>query len=251
MIVKQVLFAIQILEFFASRKRPATLSEIAEHFGWPRSSTFNLIETLSKSGLLYELKYRAGYYPTRRLLDLARTIVADGPLSDRLRMMAVNLAERTGETATLAGLSGQSAVFLEVVESPSPIRYFTHVGERVPLYPTASGQAILSMFSPRERAALLRKLDYVRYAPNTPMSPDEVEAEIQKSIERGWFANNNGYVRDLMGVAIPLPLPDRQLCLLVAGPAFRLESRLPELVAALRDEIDSYLADAGAADTAD
>lgn len=250
MIVKQVLLAIQILEFFASRKRPATLSEIAEHFGWPRSSTFNLIETLSKSGLLYEPKYRTGYYPTRRLLDLARTIVAEGPLSDRLRMMAVNLAERTGETVTLAGLSGLNAVFLEVVESPSPIRYFTHVGERVPLYPTASGQAILSMFSPRERAALLRKLEYVRYAPNTPMSPEEVEAEVQTSIERGWFVNNNGYVRDLMGIAIPLPLPDRQLCLMIAGPAFRLESRLPEMVAELRAEIDGYLADVGAAGAA-
>lgn len=245
MIVKQVFYAIQILEFFASRKKPATLSEIAEHFGWPRSSTFNLIETLSKSGLLYELKYRAGYFPTRRLLELARAIVAEGPLSDRLRLMTTSLAERTGETAVLAGVSGLSAVFLEVVESPSPIRYFTHLGERVPLHATSSGRALLSTFSQRERAALLRKLEYARFAPDTLMSAEEVEADIEKSVAQGWFLNNNGYVRDLIGVAIPLPLPDRQLCLMVAGPAFRLENRLPEMVAAVRAEIDSYLADVG------
>lgn len=247
MLVKQILYAFQILELFAERKHPATLSEISDHFGWPRSSTFNLIETLSKSGLLFEPKYRAGYYPTRRLLDLARTIVADGPISDRLRDMVTHVAQVTGETAALAALSGLNAIFLEVVESSSPIRYFTHVGERVPLHATSAGRAILSVIPPKERAALLRKLDYVRFAPDSLMSAEEVEAEIKKSVERGWFLNSNGFVPDLLGVAMPLPLPDRQLCLLVAGPVFRVGDRLDELVAALRSEIDQYMADIKAA----
>lgn len=243
MIVKQALYAFQILEFFADRKKPATLSEIADHFGWPRSSTFNLIETLSKSGLLYELKYRAGYYPTRRLLDLARDIIGDGPLSDRLRAIVSNVAERTGETVTLAALSGQSAVFVEVVESRSLIRYAAKVGQRVPLHATSCGRAILSMIPPKERAALLHKSSYQRYAPDSLMTPEEVEAEIQRSIERGWFLNNNGYAPDLLGLAIPLPLTDRQLVLMVAGPGFRMLTRLTELVTVLRSEIDRCVAD--------
>ena len=247
MLVKQILYAFQVLELFAERKQPATLSEIAEHFGWPLSSTFNLIETLSKSGLLFEPKYRAGYYPTRRLLDLAKSIVADGPIPDRLRDMVAHVAQATGETAALAALSGLNAIFLEVVESRSPIRYFTHVGERVPLHATSSGRAILSIIPPKERATLLRKVDYVRFAPYSLMSPEEVEADIQKSIKRGWFLNVNGFIPDLLGVAMPLPLADRQLCLLVAGPVFRVGDRLEEMVAALRSEIDRGMADIRAA----
>lgn len=245
MIVKQALYAFQILEFFADRKTPATLSEIADHFGWPRSSTFNLIETLSKSGLLYELKFRAGYYPTRRLLDLARDIIADGPLSDRLRAIVDNVAEQTGETVTLAALSGLSAVFVEVVQSRSLIRYAAQVGQRVPLHATSCGRAILSMIPPKERATLLRKSDYQQFAADSLMSPEAVEAEIRRSIERGWFLNYNGYAPDLLGLAIPLPLTDRELALMVAGPGFRMLDRLPELAAVLRTEIDRYVAESG------
>jgi IclR family transcriptional regulator, acetate operon repressor len=247
MIVKQALYAFQILEFFADRKKPATLSEIADHFGWPRSSTFNLIETLSKSGLLYELKFRAGYYPTRRLLDLARDIIADGPLSERLCAMVSNVAERTGETVALAALSGLSAVFVEVVESRSLVRYAAKVGQRVPLHATSCGRAILSMIAPKERATMLQKCEYERFAPDSLMTPAAVEADIQLSIGRGWFLNDNGYAPDLLGLAIPLPLTDRQLTLMVAGPSFRMLDRLPELAGVLRSEIDRYTAEAGQA----
>jgi DNA-binding IclR family transcriptional regulator len=241
MIVKQVAFALQILELFAERKSPATLSEIADHFGWPRSSTFNLIETLSKAGYLYELRHRSGYYPTPRLLKLAQAIVTDGPVSDALKAMVESLAARTGETAILAAPSGTSAVFVEVVESTNPIRYFAHVGQRVPLYATSAGRAILSLFSPKERAAILDKAEYERFAPASLMNRQEVEAEIALSLARGWFFNNNGYSPDLLGVAIPLPLPDRHFCLLVAGPAYRLEGHVQTLVTEARAAIAAYV----------
>lgn len=237
MIVKQVAFALQMLELFAERKSPATLSEIADHFGWPRSSTFNLIETLSKAGYLHELRHRAGYYPTPRLLKLAEAIVTDGPVSDALKAMVERLAARTGETAILAAPSGGSAVFVEVVESTNPIRYFAHVGQRVPLYATSAGRAILSLFPPKERAAILAKTDYQRFAPGTLMSAAEVEAEIERSLARGWFINNNGFSPDLLGIAVPLPMPDRHFCLMVAGPAYRLEAQIHALAGEVQGAI--------------
>src|SRR5690606_38178036 len=104
------------------------------------------------------------------------------------------------------------------------------------------GRAILSMVSPKERASILRKSDYVRFAPAALMSAEEVEAEIAMATERGWFINNNGYSPDLLGIAIPVPLRDRQFCLMVAGPAYRTVEKVPVLVAAIREEIDQYMA---------
>lgn len=241
MIVKQVACALQILELFAERKSPATLTEISDHFGWPRSSTFNLIETLREAGFLYELRHRAGYYPTPRLLTLAQAIVTDGPLSEGLKAMVARLAARTGETAILAAPSGTSAVFVEVIESRNPIRYFAEVGQRVPLYATSAGRAILGLLSPKERMAILQKTRFERFAPATLMTAEAVEADVQASLARGWFLNNNGYSPDLLGLAVPLPLTDRQLCLMVAGPAYRLAERVEELVVVVREEIDAYL----------
>ncbi|MFG1409639.1 IclR family transcriptional regulator [Xanthobacter sp. VTT E-85241] len=241
MIVKQVAYALQILELFAERKAPATLSELSDHFGWPRSSTFNLIETLSKAGFLYELRHRSGYYPTPRLLKLAQAIVTDGPVSEAQRDLVARLAVLTGETAILAALSGTSAVFIDVVESTNPIRYFAQVGQRVPLYTTASGRALLSLLSRKERGAIYEKTQFERYASATLMTPESVEKEIQASAARGWFLNNDGYSPGLLGIAIPLDLNDRQVCLLIAGPAYRLADRAEELATVMRTEIDAFL----------
>ena len=70
MIVRQAAYLLDIFEYFARTRKPATLAEVADHFGWPRSSTFNLLNTLAEKGYLYEPRQRAGYYPTPRWLAL-------------------------------------------------------------------------------------------------------------------------------------------------------------------------------------
>jgi len=80
MIVRQAANVLEIMEFFAQVRKPATLAEIADHFGWPRSSTFNLLATLSEKGYLYEPRPRAGFYPTPRWLAMARMISEVEPL---------------------------------------------------------------------------------------------------------------------------------------------------------------------------
>jgi DNA-binding IclR family transcriptional regulator len=240
MIVKQVQNALQILEFFAARKSPAGLSEIADRFGWPRSSTFNLIETLLRAGYVYEPRHRGGYYPTHRLLTLAQTAVAHGPVSEDLHAMLANVAAALGETAVLVGMSGGCGVFLDVIESSFPIRYIAEIGQRVPLHATSAGRALLSILPAADRAALLRKANYVRFAPETLMSAAAVEAEIALSQRRGYFLNDNGYSLDLLGVAIPLDVPDRHLCLLVAGPSYRTQAQVETLASLLRREASRH-----------
>ncbi|MBV6273373.1 IclR family transcriptional regulator [Alcaligenaceae bacterium CGII-47] len=245
MIVKQVQYAFQILEFFAERRSPTTLSEISNHFGWPRSSTFNLIETLSHGGYLYEPKYRAGYYPSRKLFKLAHQTIVDGPISERLRASVVNVAARSDETAGLCALSGPHTIFVEVVESSSPIRYFAQVGQRVPTQATSAGRALLTMLPRRERTAILRKCELTRYAPDTLMSIDEIDAEVEASKARGWAQNVNGFEPELVGLAVPMPLGERQFSLLVAGPSYRMLDRIPELVKVLLDEVACYMQERG------
>ena len=73
MIVKQAANVLDLLEFFARVRRPATLSEIAQEFGWPRSSTFNIVGTLVERGFLYTSpSRRAGCHRRRWLLLGAR-----------------------------------------------------------------------------------------------------------------------------------------------------------------------------------
>ena len=241
--VKQAANVLDLIEFFASHKRPAALAEIAKHFNWPRSSTFNLLGTLAGRGYLYEPRARGGYYPSPLWSSLLQQIERAEPIPDPLRALLRALVERTGETAVLAATSGTYAVFIEAVESPHAIRYTAPTGKLIPLHVTATGRALLSLLSPADRAGVLRRATFERYTPTTLMSVAAVEKEIQRSLQRGWFEGAAEYTIDLGGVAMPLHVPHRQFAVLVAGPMSRVKARSKELAKIMSTEIENHLGD--------
>jgi IclR family acetate operon transcriptional repressor len=241
MIVKQAANVLDILEFFARIKRPATLTEIAQEFGWPRSSTFNMVGTLVERGFLYEPRPRAGYYPTPRWLTLARDIAEAEPLPPSLHRLLLDVAKETGETVHVAAPAGDRVVCLDVIESQSAIRYFTEVGKRLPIHATATGRAILAQYSPSERKSLLGKIRFERYQPASPMSAAAVESEIERGLALGWFQGATEFTPEVVGLAVMLPLAGRPLSVAIAGPTFRMETRMANLGPMLRDAVKTYL----------
>ena len=237
MLVKQAANVVDLLAFFADHQRPATLAEIAKHFDWPRSSTFNLLATLSSRGLLYEPRARGGYYPAPAWSTLVQRIERAQPIPDELQGLIEGLVADTGETAVLAATSGANALFVAAVESPHAVRYSASPGKLIPLHVTATGRALLSQMSAEERAAALRKAKFERYSPTTLMTPAAVEKEIADSLARGWFQGHGEFTHDLGGVALPLALPHRHLAVLVAGPMFRVGERIEALVKAMKARI--------------
>ena len=131
MIVRQAANVLDLLEFFVRRKEPATLSAIADALGWPRSSTFNLIQTLVDRGYLYEPRPRSGYYPSPRWFSVAQHVAAAEPLPEFVHALVGELSAETGETAAIGAPAGINAIFVDVQESPAAVRYFAQVGSLV------------------------------------------------------------------------------------------------------------------------
>lgn len=241
MLVRQVENVLDLMEFFADRGRPASLADVSEHFGWPRSSTYNLLSTLSSRGYLYEPTGRGRFYPTPRWLMISQRISAAEPVPEELLRLAKFLRDETQETVCVGAAAGLSLVFLEVVESPALIRYAAETGQRVPIHSTASGLAVLSQWSASQRASLLRKVEFERYGSGTPMSVEAVEDRIRIGLHRGWFKSASSYSVDLGGVAIPLTFSDRVYAITVAGPLNRVEAIMPEIASKIHAAVKRHL----------
>lgn len=226
--VRQAANVIELLEFFAKRREPATMAEISDSLDWPRSSTFNLVGTLAEKGYLYEPRTRGRYYPSPRWMSTLRDVSEADPLPDELLSAASMIQEETGETTAVGTAAGPSVIFLHVCESQQPIRYFAQIGTRVPIHASSAGRAILAQFSRRERDALYRKITFNQFSATTPVSVEEVEAELVEAAKRGYHQSNSEYIPDLAGVALPLPLEHRRLSVVVAGPTSRCLERRPQ-----------------------
>lgn len=239
MIVRQAANALQILEYFAERLRPATAAEIADDLDWPRSSAFKLIGTLASKGYLYEPHTRGGYYPSPRWLELAEKVARADPLPSELHRLIQDVGRATGETTVIAAPAGVFAMFVDVEESLQPVRYFARVGDRVPIQASSAGRALLAQMSAEERESLYRKIDFRSYSATTPMSPERVEADLAEALARGYHQSHAEYTPDLAGVALSLPWGGRRLSIVVVGPVSRCLERRPALAATVAEHIDA------------
>ena len=239
--VRQISNALDVLEFYAQVGRPAGLNELSEHFGWPRSSTFNVIDTLVERGFLYEPRTRAGFYPTPRWLSLSQEISTAEPLPDEVFELVRTVSEQMGETTWVAAPSGQNAIMLSVANSPQPIRYVAEPGKRVPIHATATGHALMSLMSPQQRESLLKRAMFVKYGSGTPLNAAEVENRITEGVERGWFVSASNFSPDLGGISMALPVFGRHLAFTVAGPMFRFEGNALRIAEAMRVAIDKII----------
>lgn len=238
MSVRQAAQVLDLLEYFAKVRKPAGVGEISAELGWPRSSTYNLLNTLAERGFIYEPKPRGGYYPTSRWYALSQLITDSEQLPEALRKAVDDLAAKTKETVAIAARAGAKVVLLYVAESSHVIRFSAEPGFQMPIQMTASGRALLSLYSPRERSIILKKVDYARPTDQVLVTPEQVEAEIKRGLRRGWHEKSDG---DLNGVALPIVLGERQFAVVVAGPANRMRGRLPELAAILKRTLSRHL----------
>jgi DNA-binding IclR family transcriptional regulator len=245
MLVKQIANLFDLMELFARVKRPLSVREIVDEFGWPRSSAFNIVSTMVERGYLYQPVARGGYYPTAKWQEFARDVADAEPLPESVHRLLVELMNKTGETMILAAQEGSSVVFLDVVETPADIRYTVNIGQRLPIHVTAAGRAILAQLPDPERQAVLGRIRYQKYEKASFMTPAAVERELAKEMKEGWHVNIAVYQPSVAGVAVPFPFRNRRLAIALGAPDSRVEKRVNALGRLLRDTVRHFLAEHG------
>ena len=94
------------------------------------------------------------------------------------------LNQRTRETIHLTIRHDLTAVYVEKLDSPEPVRIYSRIGAAVPLHCTAVGKVMLAYMSLEDQAAMLTKLDLKRATQNTG-APEPLTAGSAKRVRLG------------------------------------------------------------------
>jgi DNA-binding IclR family transcriptional regulator len=197
----------QLLCLLAELPGGATLSQLSERSGTPKSSLLALLRALTRDGFLQCREGRYGIGPAS--VKLASAIVAQRKFPDIAIPIVDALAEATGESSSLARLDADApaAAYIYKAESRNALRYIIDVGTREPLYSTAVGRVLLA-FQPRPW-----REDYVRRARLEPLTPHTIRsrrelARLLAAIRRERIATS--FEETIDGVAgIAAPVFDR------------------------------------------
>jgi len=227
---------LDFLELFADQKRPLSLSDISRLLKIPASSCHDVLQTLQDRGYVYELAPRAGYYPTRRLLDVARTISDHDPVALRADLLLRSMRDTLDESVLLARVSGLQATYLLTFEPSHPLRFLANVGDHVrSLHATSGGKALLSTLPSQEFDEFLKSTTFKAATKNTITSKTALRKDIEAGRSRGWFLNREESLDGVMTLSSLFAWNGSTYIVTIAGPTSRIEPRLKLMVGLLVD----------------
>jgi IclR family acetate operon transcriptional repressor len=228
--------AFQMVELLAaSPPTGASLAELSNGLGMPKSTAHRYLSSLVALGLA-ERDGSDHFHLGTRIIELAGTYLARSDLRSESRALMEELAALTAETVHLAVPSAGEVVYIAKVESIHPIRMYSHIGARLPMYCTALGKAILPFLleERRERALAgpLRSL-----TEHTIVDPGVMRAELERVRLQGFAVDDEeneigvccvgapifDYTTDVVGalsVSGPMSRMSRERCVEL-GPVVR------------------------------
>lgn len=218
-----------ILDAIASAQSGASLAELARLAEAPKTSLVGLLAGLTAEGCL--VRDDAGrYYLGPRVHTLALRAMAGRELVTLARPILSRLVQASGETAVIGALTadGDLAIYLDKVESASPIRYAVNVGERRELYCTAMGKALLAYFEPARLERYLKNTPRVRFTDTTITAAPDLRRELERIRHEGIARTRGERVSQANALAAPVFAAGGAVvaAILIAGPPERMRANL-------------------------
>jgi DNA-binding IclR family transcriptional regulator len=212
------------------------LAELAARTGLSKSTALRLLATLEADKFIKHDTHTGQYYLGIVCVELGMTALVHMGLRQAALSRLSLLRDEMQETASLTVMEGGEVMYVDILESPQPVKIAARPGRRLPAHCTATGKAFLA-FKPPEEIDDLLSHDLKRYTPNTVCDPDLLREEFRLIRERGFSVSEQQFEMGISAVAAPVWNKNGELAAVVglAGPSYRIpHERALELGVAVR-----------------
>ena len=210
---------IDVFECFCSDQR-VTVMDVARRYGWPQSSTSELLSSLAEMGLLYKDPVSRTFTPTPRLATLGvsaqPSIIRDG----RLYNYMDRLAQETRKTVALFGMVGAHVQVFRWLAAPVAQMRDIGCGASELLSSSAAGQMLLSTLLPEQARGMLWRLNAEAPA-EEKFEQNEMIDRINRFRKQGHANGAAGFLphAQMSAILVPRIGNDRPLALGIVSPA--------------------------------
>lgn len=240
--VKSAHRVLELLEFFADWRRPATVKDIAQSLGYPQSSTSVLLCSLKESGH-FDHDPRTGLYSPNIRLALTTSWIEGQLYSEQslLRMMQ-KVLDSTGHTVMIGKREGSHVRYLHVLQATRAGSFTSKIGLLRPLFRSATGKMLITTLLERDIGRLLQNANA-----REPHASDRVDIDLalqsrKQALLNGYAVSKGTSMPGAAALAVLLPTPkgSEPMTLSLGGPIQEIESELPTLLDVLREAVAPF-----------
>lgn len=225
----------EVLLAFAGAEKPLGITDIARATSLSKAVVHRIVQELCNSSFVWQNPQTRKYQPGISAFALSDAANQSSQFRRIGLELLADLAEHTGETATLSGRIGHRRIYIGQVESSQLVRISVQVGSALPLTIGASGAAILAFLPENEReAAINAPLRPGDWSP--PASPETLRERLKVVAEQGYARSHGERIVDATSFAAPTRNRFGEVigCISVAALTSRLT---PEREAVLATEV--------------
>ncbi len=144
---------LEILDLISKDGRSWRLADLHRELDIPKSTLLPILQTLCAHK--YLAQDSAGLYgPGNALFSLGTAFTGKYPILAHVRKKLTEMSQKFGETYYFGVLEDGYVLYLDKVESTSPLRMLISTGRRLPAYATGIGKALLLDKTEAELVAL-------------------------------------------------------------------------------------------------
>ncbi len=174
-----------------------TLSEIMRETKGSKSATFALLRTLIDHGYLRITEPGPRYLPGMALIRLGDLASARDPIASISRSILNDLSVKTGLTVRIARNDNGYPVFIERVDGPGMVRFFTPLGVRELPHISSVGKAILAQLPNEQIRQIAEESGLAARTPKSITTVSKLMTDIRKVRVRGYAVDDE---EDAQGV---------------------------------------------------
>jgi DNA-binding IclR family transcriptional regulator len=241
--------AAAILRLLSGRERRLGVAQLAGELGLPKGTVHGILRTLAAVGFVEQDEETGKYKLGAALLHMGSSYLDGNELRARALNWSDSLAARSGESVRIGTLHDGGVLVVHHVFRPDDSRQALEVGVLQPAHATAMGKVLLAAH--RYAAAELAAAGLRRYTPSTITEENQLYAELDAVLERGWAGDAEELV--VGEVSLAAPIDDRRGVTVgaigISGPIERLtDAGAPrsDLVSFVREAARAVSRDLGA-----
>jgi DNA-binding IclR family transcriptional regulator len=237
--IKSAQRVLEVLEYFNAERHEGTVMDIARTYGYPQSSTSELLSCLVALGYLHRDLRARTYRPSARVAVLGAWVQPELFRKGALLPMMDELAQACGATVLLASRVGVEVQYVHVVDAEGATSG-VKTGDHVELLHSAAGKTLLST----EPADYVRKLAHRLNAEaeeHKRVRFDDLANELHAIRTRGHAVETDGAC-EVVAVRLPCGAQEEQLALCIRAPVAEMEAREADFIQQLHAAVARHLA---------
>lgn len=218
--IKSIGKAISVLKSFNNENTELSLTKIAKVLKMHVSSTYRILQTLTKEDILLYDSQSQKYSLGSTLFSLGSIYLQSSYLLKAIRPVMKKLNILTGEAVTATVLEGDHVTIIAKEETKNVFRFSINVGTIEPAHLTAQGKLLLSELTLEQLNAIYPNEQLTRWTDKSLSTKTELMQELEIIREKGvafnFEENHPGClgaasgIRDLTGsivagIGIPVP----------------------------------------------